>query len=598
MKLRGILRLSFWLFLKTTNKILFVLLVIVTNSIAAQQKIDTTMIYSSPVTFPIPVSGTFAELRSNHFHSGIDISSYGVIGKPVVSIADGWVSRIKVSPYGYGNALYITHPNHSVSVYGHLDKYAETIHQFVLEYQYSRQVFSFDMHLDSGKIMVSKGQKVGYIGNTGSSGGPHLHFEIREEESEMPTNPFLYKNLEATDNIPPIIQKIRFVPLNSTSTINNLHKSFEYQVVQKEDGVYQLRNAPPLIFSGNVGIQIMTYDRLNSTYNHNGVYSIKMLIDSVLKYKFVMNRFSFDNSRALNSHIDYAHYKITSDRFHKCYIDPGNPLCIYKHKLYENESAFYESRVYPISIIVSDIFGNRSVFEVKVNGFVPLSDFSSHVEKNEYGKPFFYDQMNYYTSKECIVFLRNNTLYKDMYFHHKSYDELTNFDFPIFSKIHDVGNRLIPVHEYYTLMIKTNREINVDSSHLFLGSIWYSKKTGKPYASFHSSLYSEFGMQAEVRNFGLYAIIADTIPPEIKPDKAFQKANPSQLAFIISDELSGIKEFNAYINNEWVLLSYDAKNDRLCLDKENIKKKGKLSLKIILHDNANNQTVYREALYF
>ena len=160
--------------------------------------------FIKPLNLPLRISGNFCEVRSNHFHSGIDFKTNGTIGHPIYAVADGYVSRIKISPYGYGKALYITHPNGFTTVYAHLSEFEDSIGAYVKRQQYKNKKFSIDIYPPKGKLMLSQGQEIAKSGNTGGSSGPHLHFEIRETESEMPVNPLLFK-MGIKDTITPII---------------------------------------------------------------------------------------------------------------------------------------------------------------------------------------------------------------------------------------------------------------------------------------------------------------------------------------------------------------------------------------------------------
>jgi hypothetical protein len=263
--------------------------------------------FRSPIDGRIYLSGTFAELRSNHFHAGIDIKTGGEIGKNIYAIADGYVSRIKVSPYGYGHAVYIAHPNGFTSVYGHLNEILGPYGVYVKQQQYSKQKFALDLYFQVDQFPVNKGDTIAISGNTGSSGGPHLHFEIRETATQEPINPLLF-GYQIKDHITPKIRGLRIYPAEKKTLINGENQAvgFSLRGWGKE---YKLLNSDTISISGDFYTAINTIDKQNDSENRNGVYQIELWIDSTLFYMHNMERINFSTSRYLNTLIDFDHYK-------------------------------------------------------------------------------------------------------------------------------------------------------------------------------------------------------------------------------------------------------------------------------------------------
>jgi hypothetical protein len=269
-------------------------------------KPKSTSLFIAPLKIPVALSANFGELRIDHFHSGIDIKTQGAIGKEVLAASDGFIYRISVSPSGFGKALYIRHPSGYSTVYGHLDRFAPEIEKYVTEQQYQKKSFMVNLYPANENFEVRQGQLIAYSGNSGSSMGPHLHYEIRKSDNEGPVNPLLFEPA-TEDNIPPVIQDIAVYPLSSKTFINGRNHSRRIDVSGSR-GNYDLQSGNEVFINGPAGFGIRTYDLLNSGYNKCGVYSIKLCVDSVCVFRYVMDGFSFDESRFINSHIDYEAY--------------------------------------------------------------------------------------------------------------------------------------------------------------------------------------------------------------------------------------------------------------------------------------------------
>ena len=245
--------------------------------------------FRSPLDIPLILSGTFGELRSNHFHAGIDLKTKGQSGLNVYAIADGYVSRIKVSPWGYGKAIYITHYNGYTSVYAHLMRYTGAIQDYVIDQQYLQKSYDIELFPDSLELKVQKGQIIGLSGNTGSSAAPHLHFEIRNSQNQYPQNGLQF-GFDIKDDIPPIIKELKLYRQSKKTQINGNNHDIILET-KGENGLYMLDQN--IEVSGPFSIGLNTYDLLNFASNKNGVFSIDVFVDSSLIYSHKMEEFGF-----------------------------------------------------------------------------------------------------------------------------------------------------------------------------------------------------------------------------------------------------------------------------------------------------------------
>lgn len=326
--------------------------------------------YRFPVDLYRNLSGTFGEPRSDHFHTGLDIKIGGQIGVPVYAIADGYVHRIKVSPFGYGNALYLKHPDGNFSVYAHLDHFNEQIDQLVYRKQVASQRFEQEIFPAAGEIPVTQSMLIGYGGNSGYSFGPHLHFEIRDPQQRI-MNPLFYFRDEVRDNIAPIVQEIGFEPLSAAARVNGALE--KYRVVPAgRSGQYEI---PGIVeVSGPIGIEYKAYDLLNGAGNHCGINRVRLFLDNALVYEFDLWRFSFNDRRYINRHIDYDQYQESRDRFEKAYKDSGNRLRAYPTAINDGTIELKDWGLHAFRLELSDGHENTSVIsgQLRHNPYVPL----------------------------------------------------------------------------------------------------------------------------------------------------------------------------------------------------------------------------------
>jgi hypothetical protein len=263
--------------------------------------------FISPLKIPLSLSANFGELRADHFHSGVDIKTQGTTGKEVVATASGYVYAITVSPGGFGRAIYIRHPSGYSTVYGHLEKFNDVIEEYVKAVQYEKKSFLVTLYPTSDKFPVKQGEVIAFSGNSGSSGGPHLHYEIRKSEGEMPVNPLSF-DFGTTDKIKPVIEKLVIYPINRNTLINSQNRK-KWINVTGSNGKYSVPDDTEINISGLAGFGIKSFDLIDEGTNKCSVYSIELRIDSICLFRYVMDAFSFSESRYINSHIDYDAYQ-------------------------------------------------------------------------------------------------------------------------------------------------------------------------------------------------------------------------------------------------------------------------------------------------
>ena len=480
--------------------------------------------WDSPLKIPLILSGTFGELRSNHFHSGIDFKTNKETGIPIFASASGYVSRIKVSPTGFGKAIYIAHENGLTTVYAHLENFNKEISQYILQKQYDLKTFSLDLNIDSNKFKIEKGDNIGYTGNSGSSSGPHLHFEIRNTKTQHPLNPMNW-DFEIKDTKKPIIESIFIYKLNDPLNI------------EKENMINQK------VITGQFSFGIKTYDLLDLAENKNGINTIKIYLDNQLYYHYEIQEFSFNETKYINSLIDYKEYKKSKQRIYKCYVEKNNQLSVYKKIINNGIFKDLDEGAHSIKIIVEDSYKNNEE-----------QDFAFTYKKNETEKSYNEDELidcnkDFSFENENIkILIPQKSLYTDCFFSFEKNQKSKNHtEYTIMS--HD-----IPLHKSFQLSIKPDTGIN-QSEKLIMVQI------NNKDSLFITSKWKNGEIVGNPSSFGIFTLTKDEEKPKIEALN-FRKdlSKTPSIRFKISDNLSGINEYFAEIDGKWILMEYDAKN--------------------------------------
>lgn len=539
----------------------------------------------SPLDIPLYLSGNFGELRSTHFHAGIDLKTQGKIGQPVRSLESGYVSRVKVQAGGYGNAIYIMHLDGSTSVYAHLDSFFSEVAAYVISEQYRRKSFEVDLYLEANKFVVTKGMQIGVSGNTGRSGGPHLHLELRDNK-QVPMNLLLH-GIPVKDTIAPKIRRLFLYD-------NIDQETFQWQnkmsiPVYGENGKYSI----PKTIEGsiNVAFGIEVYDYLNGSANRCGVYTLDFFVDSVLIFSSKIDKISFGESRYIRTYGDYAEKKLNRRSVHRLFMEPNNNLSIYNDV--KNRGVIHNGSngEHDGLIVTTDAHGNKSQLSFKfalgVNKDQNFAD-TGQVK-------FYFNRENVYKNDFISFKVPKNALYANKWFNYSNASTKVNE----IANIYSLGDELIPMHKNPELTIKPKGGINgISPEKLLIAKIDnegnYSSEGGR---------WIDGAVRAKVSGFGRYTIIADTINPTIKPVSFGKRwyATGDVLSFKIEDDLSGIKTYNGYINDNWVLFEFDAKSGRISyrIDADKLSRsKEAHTLKIYVMDERNNIESFQGQFFY
>jgi len=537
--------------------------------------------FGSPLEIPLILSGTFGELRSNHFHSGMDIKTHQRTGLSVVASAEGYVSRIKVSHFGYGKALYIQHPNGYTTVYGHLKEFGPVIEAYIKKLQYAQESYEVEAFPKASEIPVNKGELVAYSGNSGGSGGPHLHFEIRDSQAR-PINPMQF-GINIKDTHYPLVKGIYAYPIGQDAHIKKKGIKEKIRVIPLGNGEYKTEK---LEAYGKIGFGVNTIDLLDYAPNNNGVNTIETFLNGKKLLTIDFNKFSFAESRYINDFIDYELEENENETVQKLYIENNNPLSIFKWEEDQGYITVNDSLDYNFKIEIKDYEGNTSIVRIPIT---PQEIPSEEIEKPTNVTTNYQARANEavaFDEDGFDVYIPRNALYKDAY-----------LDIKVEGETIQVHHPTTALHKNMTVGFDVSGYKDEDKQQLFIARL---SKWGSPYYATTYKKKNRF--TTRTKTFGTYKLAIDSLPPKIRPVNFKEKkwmSNYSHLTFKISDDLSGVSSYRATINGKFILMEYDYKTNSLVYDfnDEVITEETENNLKIIVLDNVGNSTTF-EGIFF
>lgn len=540
----------------------------ITNNTAEAQQLR------KPMDIPVLLSGNFGELRSNHFHSGIDFKTQGVEGKPIHSVQDGYVSRISVSPWGYGNGLYITHPDGTTTIYGHLQKFSQKITAYLKEKQYEQESFNVNLSLTPDELPVKEGELVALSGNTGSSGGPHLHFEVRDTETEEPMDPIEYYKDLIKDTQAPKIQGIMVYSMPGKGVVNGSRRKLELKPVTAKNGKQTLNGK--IEAWGEIGLAVKGYDYMDNTSNIYGIKDITLTADSQVIFHSNLDRFAFDESRYLNSFTDFEEWKEHRSFYIKSFVDPGNRLRFIE-SLNRGILTIDEPRTYHLTYQLADAFGNTTQLSIQIEGKEqPIPEVDT-----ENTELFHWWSDNRFGAKGIRLTIPKGNLYDDLYFHYSVKE-----DSAALGATHILHNKPVAFHKSAKLSLRLQTDTLDNKQQYGIVRLQNGRR------SWTGGVYRNGWVDADIKEMGSYTLGQDLVPPTITPLNPETWVSKQAIALRLSDNLSGVQTYRGEIDGQYVLFEMNSKSViTYHFDKERLAR-GKHTLKLVVTDACGNQSTY------
>lgn len=505
--------------------------------------------FRSPLDISLNLSGNFGEFRTNHFHSGLDIKTQGREGLPVYAVTYGCVSRIKVSAYGYGNVVYIDHPNGYTTVYAHLSEFKEPIASYLRESQYELEKWEVDVYPGENRLCVDSSAVIALSGNSGSSGGPHLHFEVRETESEHPVNPLLW-DFQIADTRAPLLKGVQLTPLSDSSEISGTRRSQLFET-GASTGKVSLKRTSPIAVSGAFGVGVHTIDLLDNNSNSCGIYRIVVRVNGEEIYEQRIDRLDFGVKRHMNAHADYTLLKKEKKSIHRTFTLPDNRLPIYK--TIRGNGALYaadgESSI--IDIEVFDVHGNTSSVRFSVVGSPPKTQGTETQVLPEGARLFRYDTVNSIRTDSCNVFVPEGRIFDDAW----CWIETVARRSTPYSSHYQIGNRYEPLNDNVVVAIRPSSIPEGKEQKLLM--VNYDPERQR-YRTVGGELING-EVSARVTEFGEYAVAIDDTPPVV----SIVQFSRSYIECKVTDDLSGVDFIRAECDGQWIRMHYDPKRNLL-----------------------------------
>ncbi|HRO45420.1 M23 family metallopeptidase [Agriterribacter sp.] len=555
--------------------IFFLLLLSASHSFAQNLSLNSYPkgYFIKPLNIPASLSGNFGELRPNHYHMGLDFKTNRAENLPVHAAADGYIARIKIEPFGFGRAIYINHPNGLTTVYAHLNAFFPKLEAYVKQQQYKLESWNVYLDIPMELFPVKQADVIAYSGNTGGSQGPHLHFEIRDTETDTNLNPILFGFLIA-DNVPPVIQRLAIYDRNKSL----YDQSPKIITIKKTAEGYITVPSTITVSSDKVSFAVTSYDAQSAAPNQNGIFQGILYDNGAEIIRFTMDTISYYNTRYLNAHIDYKTKANGGPYLQHLSELPGYVNSIYRQQKGNGVIRLTEGTAHNIRIETKDAANNAATLRFKIQ-YKP----SATAPAAPSGKMYYPFMINVGEgSADCEFYIGEGGLYDSVQI---AYRRSVSVNPVVVSAIHTIGAAYIPLQEGLVVRIKPDSALLPGKMNRVLMQRFAGTKK-----EIRKVEWQNGWAVAKFNSFGSFQLVLDETPPEIIPvgfKSGQDMSKASRLLFTATDNMGGIKNFRAELDGKWLRFTNDKGKNFIYIFDEQCTP-GEHTLKISVADEAGN----------
>jgi len=522
-----------------------------------------------PLDIATKLNANFGEMRPNHFHMGLDLFTLRKENLPIYAAAEGYISRVKIEAGGFGNAIYIAHPNGTSTLYAHMNDFYPALQQYVKKQQYALESWAQDLPIPEGLFPVKKGDVIGMSGNTGGSQGPHVHFEIRETATDKCLNPLLW-GFNIPDNVPPDVYKIAIYNRN-----RSVYEQTPIIATAVKTGTGSYKATVPRLNFDKVLVALHATDRMTGVPNNNGIFKTTLTEGGKPVAGFRLDGIGYDETRYLNAHIDYK-TKMSGGSYIQ-FLTPlmGDKLTIYPFSRPGGYIELRDTAVHAYRLEVIDPYGNTSELQFNLQRSASLAPVSTQPNLM---RP---EELNVYETDDMELYMPENLLYDSIYFRYS----FAPGGLPLtFSKIHTIHTPTVPLHANFTLRLRPDKTVPYQyRDRLVIRKITRSNVTVKK-ANWAMGKYS-----ADFRDFGVFQLIADDQPPQLSGFPGANLSAASKISIYVRDDNSVVKNFRAELDGKWLRFVQRGNTFTYIFDEKC--SRGEHQLKFSVEDEAGNKTV-------
>lgn len=526
--------------------------------------------FRHPLNIPMELVANFGEIRTNHWHMGLDIRTQQKVNLPVYASAAGYISRVSVEPGGFGQAIYIDHPNGYTTLYAHMNSFFPALASYVKQQQYEKESWRVNLFLPANLFPVKKGQFIGLSGSTGASEGPHVHFEIRDTKTENNLNPLLFK-FPILDAVPPTITRLAMYDRNRSTW----EQPPQLLTLKKTGSIYTVTNSSVRVGSNKISFAIGAIDRFSGRPNPNGIYSARISMDGRTVSEFILDNISYTDTRYLNAQLDYPYKTRGGTALQHISPLPGAQTVAYKLFNEDGLILLEDSDPHSILIEVKDANGNTS----KIQFTVQYDETLKRTYPVATAERFLPNNVNIFERDNFELFTTEKTIYDTI---PVQYSMINNVDANALSPQFQFLSASIPSHDSITVRIKPGIISKQWEDRIVIKNISGSR------TYIQKAQWQNGWLAAKFRQFGWFQALIDNEPPTVNaPSTDLSKA--SRIVFTPKDNFHVIKNFRVEVDGQWLRFSNDKGRTWIYTFDEYFPK-GEHELKVIIEDEAGNIT--------